>query len=245
MIADVWTVAWKELKELLFLRGSWRGGFVAMLVVPLFMLGVLIPWQMGRLWVSPLMLLNWAWVPAFLVAAVIADSFAGERERHTLETLLASRLPDRAILFGKFGASVGYGWGLSVLGMLLGLITVNLTHRGGGLILYPANLAVGAVVLILLAAGLMAAVGILVSLRASNVRQAQQTLSIASLVVFFGGIYGFSALPAGFRKQVAVALSTFGYSKVIVLVAAALLIADAVLLAAAMARFQRARLILD
>jgi len=33
-----------------------------------------------------------------------------ERERHTLETLLASRLSDRAILFGKNGAAIGYSF---------------------------------------------------------------------------------------------------------------------------------------
>ena len=57
----------------------------------------------------------------------VADSFAGERERHTLETLLASRLPDRAILFGKVLAAVGYGWVLVMLMLVLSLVTVNLT----------------------------------------------------------------------------------------------------------------------
>ena len=34
----------------------------------------------------------WMWFSLLLVINVVADSFAGERERHTLETLLASRL---------------------------------------------------------------------------------------------------------------------------------------------------------
>ena len=44
---------------------------------------------------------------------MIADGIPGERERHTLETLLASRLSDRSILLGKVMAAVptaGASW---------------------------------------------------------------------------------------------------------------------------------------
>ena len=68
--------------------------------------GVFLPLQNGASWVtSPITMVYWAWMPLMLVTGVIADSFAGERERHTLETLLASRLPDRAILLGKVAAA--------------------------------------------------------------------------------------------------------------------------------------------
>ena len=62
---------------------------------------------------------------------MIADSFAGERERHTLETLLASRLSDRAILFGKIAACIAYGWLMAMLCVLVGTITENVSHWEG------------------------------------------------------------------------------------------------------------------
>ena len=52
-----------------------------------------------------------------MVSSLVADSFAGERERHTLETLLASRLPDRAILAGKLLVPVAVAWGAALLAL--------------------------------------------------------------------------------------------------------------------------------
>lgn len=130
MTRDILTVMWKEWKELLWAGGLLRGGRVSLLIM-LAIFGVFLPYQTGRAWVeSAAPLFYWAWLPLMLVAGVVADSFAGERERHTLETLLASRLPDRAILVGKLAAAVTYGWGL-VLAMLgLSLVTVNVAELG-------------------------------------------------------------------------------------------------------------------
>jgi ABC-type transport system involved in cytochrome c biogenesis ATPase subunit len=98
-------VAWKEWRELIGQRGlSGKQGIVLFSVT----FGILLALTNGRAWItSPAIALAWSWVPMFLVMTVIADAFAGERERHTLETLLASRLSDGAILFGKMGAAIG------------------------------------------------------------------------------------------------------------------------------------------
>jgi ABC-2 type transport system permease protein len=245
MITDVWTVMWKEWKELLVQRGSLRGGRLSLLIL-VGLLGVFLPWQTGRDWVeSPVVLVYSAYIPLFLVMSVIADSFAGERERQTLETLLASRLSDRAILFGKVGAAVGYGWGLTLISLLLGLVTVNLAHGRGELLLYPPAVGLGIVGFSLLGAGLVASAGVLVSLRASSVRQAQQTLSIAIMLLLFVPIFGGQALPAEWRARLAQALVVADVTKILLTVVAVLAILDMALLAAAMIRFQRARLILD
>ena len=88
MMQDILTIVWKEYKEFVRQRGSLRGTVMVM-VVPALILGVLFPFQTGRMWMeSPLQLASWVWVPLLMVATMIADSFAGERERHTLETLL-------------------------------------------------------------------------------------------------------------------------------------------------------------
>ena len=130
---DVLTVATKEWKELVWSGGGMRGGRMS-LVILLAVFGVFMPYQFGAEWLhSPGMLMYWAWVPLMIVSGVVADAFAGERERHTLETLLATRLPDRAILFGKTLAAVGYGWGLVLVMLALGVVTVAVTDRASRL----------------------------------------------------------------------------------------------------------------
>jgi len=80
MLRDIQTILWKEWKELLTGRGV-RGGWLNLFIM-LGVLGIFLPYQFGHTLVtSPLSLAVWLWVPAFLVLQVIADSFAGERER--------------------------------------------------------------------------------------------------------------------------------------------------------------------
>jgi ABC-2 type transport system permease protein len=123
---------------------------------------------------------------------------------------LASRLSDRAILFGKLGAAIAYGVGITWLSALVGLITVNVAHGQGHLLLYPASLGLGIVGLSLLGAGLSACAGVLISLRATSARQAQLTLSIAIMVLLFGSIFGLEAMPAAWRASLISAFSAAG-----------------------------------
>jgi len=60
-----------------------------------------------------------------------------------------------------------------------------------------------AVVLSFLGAGLASAGGVLVSLRAQTVRQAQQTLNIAMMVLFFVPVFGVRALPSAVKERFA------------------------------------------
>ena len=245
MIGDVLTVAWKEWRELLLLGGSLRGGRVS-LVILLGVFGVFLPLQSGADWVtSPATLFYWGWLPLMLVVGAVADSFAGERERHTLETLLASRLPDRAILFGKVLAAITYGWGIVMAMLFLSLVTVNLTARAGHLLLFPWRFAVGAPLLAWLGAGLAATAGVLVSLRAATVRQAAQTLNVGILLLMFVPVLGVQALPDAWKAQAGAWLASVGVDGILWTATAALALLDLLLLAVAMARFQRSRLILD
>jgi len=244
-MSDVLTVTWKEVKELLAMGGNLKGGRIGM-VIMVVVFGVFLPLQTGRGWVtSPLTIAYWAWVPLMLVTGVIADSFAGERERHTLETLLASRLPDRAILFGKVAAAIAYGWGFMVLMFIVGLVTVNLAHGHGQLLLYSWSFTLGAFLCGLLTSGLAASAGVLVSLRAATVRQAAQSLSIGIMLCIFVPAFGIPALPKTWKASLMQVAMTLSVAQWIAAVCIALVAIDAVLLLAAMARFKRARLILD
>lgn len=245
MIHDVCTVLWKECRELLSFRGGIkRGGLTIIIFLVVF--GILLPLDTGRGWIEqPTILLMWAWVPMFLVNGVVADSFAGERERHTLETLLSTRLPEHAILLGKVLAAIFYGWIQSVIALFAGAIAVTIAYGEGQVLFYPPAIALGALLLSLLSGGLAAGVGVLISLRAATVRQAQQTLSVAILILFLAATYGTRALPASAQSQIMTLFIGIGETRLIVAVAAILLLLDAIFLAAARARFVRSRLILD
>ena len=244
MIRDIWTVAWREWKEL-FSRDGGLSGKLGLLIFAAFV-GVFLPWQLGRAWIeAPWVTFFWAWMPLFLVTAVTADAFAGERERHTLETLLASRLPDSAILLGKVLATVMYVWGLTLICMPLGLVTINITQADGGLVLYSAKTLVSLAGLSLLATLLGSSTGVLVSLRASSVRVAQQNLSMISMTLAFVPVLIFQALPLPWRAKVLTYFMQASISEVVILLATLLAALDITLLLIAMARFRRDRLVLD
>jgi len=244
MTGDALTMAWKEWKELLAPQGRFRGGVVNLLLL-LGIFGIAMPWQFGRAWVeSPMMLLYWGWVPLLLLSNVVVDAFAGERERHTLETLLATRLPDRAILFGKIGAAVAYALAIATASLVLGVVTVNLLVRPGRFLFYPPATLAGALVMSLLGAALIAGLGVLVSLRSASVRQAGQLMGIAVLVVGFGPVMGVRALAAYWRSS-GHAVTPADAALAGLAGLGAFILLDASLIAAAALRFRRPRLLLD
>jgi ABC-2 type transport system permease protein len=243
MIHDVSAVMWKEYKEVFARRGIRT---ISLFVLPIFLMGVFLPWQMGVEWLnSPIGMLLWAWLPAFLVVSFVADSFAGERERHTLETLLASRLPDRAILFGKIGISVLYAWTMTLAGMAVALVTVNLMYGGNGLLMYSTETLLVGVSLGALIAIMMATGGVLISLRASTVRQAQQIISIMFLVPWFALMFGSQVIPAEWKASITAGVGGMSLGGVFALLEAIVVIVDLCLVAAAIARFKRVKLALD
>jgi ABC-2 type transport system permease protein len=234
MIDDIKTVIWKEWKEI------WMGGartrvfpFIILLVFG----AVIVPNALrgGTAdWSTVLYLL--IWLPFLFSANIIADSVAGERERHTLETLLASRLPDRAIVLGKMSVTVLYAWGMALLGSGLALVVAN--FRSATLVVYPADILLGIVGLSLLAAMFVASLGALVSLKAHTSREAQQIIAISSLVIPFGFLLIVPNLPSGVLSFV----MSGGLDGVMLTVAVTLLAMDAVLTAVALSQFKRTKL---
>lgn len=242
MIGDVVAIVWKEIHELFSGRG--RGKFAPLFLLVIY--GVFFPLQSGRAWVDSYQVVGFAMgISVFLVLSIVADTIAGERERHTLETLLASRLSDRAILAGKVTTVVLYGWGLTMASLVVGLATVNLSSGAGHVLLYPGLRAAATVVLSLLLAILSTGIGVLVSLRASTVRQAQQVLTIGWVAFFFLAFFGAQALPASTRDQIINRLDTLSLSTAAIALMVVLLALDVVILFIDAARFQRTRLILD
>jgi len=237
-MSDLLTMMWKESKDLLFQRG-WKAW-----IPPAFLVGILgafLPLQAGLRWLElpPNAIFVILWIPFFVIISYVGDAIAGERERHTLETLLASRISDRAILLGKVITTVGYGWGMALVSLVIALVLINLFHGSGSWTFYhPLDLFLEVMVLDLLCCVLGTSAGVLISLRCATVRQAQQILGIGTLVLIFGGVLAFQALPADL-------ISSLSYSQAMLLFMAIIAVLDAILLSLSLASFNRPRLIVS
>lgn len=249
MLADISTVIWKEWKELLQFQGSKRSGLTGLLVMML-IFGIFFPIQWGKMWVESAASLSlWLVIPLILIGTMVADSIAGERERHTLETLLASRLSDRAILLGKIGASVSYVWLATQVVFLIALIPLNIMHGDGKLLYYKPEVLLSGMLLSFLLACLMSNIGVLVSLRAGTVKQAQQTLGLSVFILAYGvpmvGIYLLRFVPEETRNRLFQPIWTGDITAIAMIASVILILMSFGLYIAAKSRFQRAQLILD
>ncbi len=244
MINDLWTMIWKEWREVILTQRGIRGGLLNIAVV-LVLMGVYMPTQVGELWLyDPLQLLVWSWMPVFMALSITTDSFAGERERQTLETLLASRLSDQAILFGKVLAIVLYAWSLMLVSVLLGAVTINIAFPAEQIRFYSLSTLSISLGGSLLVAILVACIGVLVSLKASTARQAYQRMSIMMIGLWFLPMLVLQVIPDEMKERLFSLFANIDLTQVINWAAVGLLVADVVLLLIVNASFKRSRLIL-
>jgi ABC-2 type transport system permease protein len=240
MLDGILTMMWKERRSLLRHKGS-RTRFVLLLSSPA-LIATVFAWQWGSGWMSqiPPLALS-VIVPLTLVAVLIPESFAGERERHTLETLLASCLPDRAILFGKMALPVAVGWLVTILFLLLSMVVVNLTNGESGFLFFSTPVALGSLALSFLTSTLIAGAGVLVSLRAETVQQAAQVL----ITIFLAPFLVIQVVPLLFRDRIGDLVESVDGPQLLVIVVASLAVLDAAVLLLTIFRFRRSRLALE
>ena len=248
MFSDIWTVMWKERKEWFSERETVRGA-LAIFLGPLIMMaavGILAPWRLGKAWVETPVSLAMALFVSLMFGGTTAGSIAGERERHTLETLLASRLSDQGILYGKLASAVAFAWASATGAILLGLATVNVAHWGSGLLVYRPTVIVADLLLSPLAATLSAAMGVFVSLKAATVREAEQNIMAllvgGSMVLIWGPILLLRTIP-GLETRFSELLTSLDVTQVVLVLLLVLIALDVGFVVAAMHRFRRARLI--
>jgi len=246
MTEDILTVMWKEGKGLLrYNSNRWKG--IITLLAPIALFGIIFPIQFSEQWLTSFWSMAVSIVtPLMLIATTTAESFAGERERHTLETLLACRLPDRAILFGKLLMSVLFGWGMTLFLLLVSLGVVNILVWDGGFQFYQANILWINVTASLLMSGMVACLGTLISLRSQTVQSAAQTIILMlfmpilllQAVVFVIPTF----LPA---ETVRALLETLDVSTTALIILGAMLVVNVGLFLGVIARFERSKLILS
>ncbi|MGA7303369.1 MAG: hypothetical protein WBW88_00785 [Rhodothermales bacterium] len=237
-MSDFSTVLRKERVMLFRYRGG-RMRFVLTLLSPV-LLAFYVSWLSGVRWVEqPVPIFPCSLVAVLAVIIVVPESFAGERERHTLETLLATRLGDASILFGKLGIAVAFSMILVFLVLVLGLITANIFHWQGTLLLYTADNLTIILTISLLMSVFVGALGVMISLGAETVQEATQTLAGVVLVppIFLGMVV------LVFKRRFIYFLMLFGRPISGLVVLLGFILIDLALLLELKRRFKRSRLL--
>jgi ABC-2 type transport system permease protein len=180
-LADAATVFRKEMVELVGDRRTF-GGVLGQTALVVLFLGVYLPSSDRTMWNNPLAVaVIFFLFPALLAAAVAADSFAGERERGTLETLLATPLSDASLFFGKAGWAIFYSFAVSLLALAAGLVTTRLRY-GPLERTVPWTAVTVAAGDALVAAVFTSAVAVFISAKSPLVRAATQTSRVVAIL---------------------------------------------------------------
>jgi ABC-2 type transport system permease protein len=182
-------------KELLEIAGdpyARRGGIVQAFIMTA-VLGVVIPLATAAFWqsASPLAITYYAFFPGVSAASIAADAIAGERERRTLETLLATPLAEATILAGKVLAAVLWGLLIAALSLVVGTVVVN---ASAGALLPSPVMVLGALGAAIASASFMGSLAVVVSMLIPAARPAQQVSSLLAAGVIGGALAAWKAL---------------------------------------------------
>ena len=228
---DAWTVTRKELTEIFGDPLARRGALVQSLML-IIGLGILTPRAMMPLWIagSPQAILLFLVLPSIIAGSISADAFAGERERRTLETLLATPLSDGAIVFGKAGAALIAALATSLVALLCAVVTVNVKAHAASVFVPDVAIWAGVGLGAFATSCMTTAAAIAMSLRIPVARSVQQMASLMFVLPIL--LVGTLSESLGF---------TFTWPHVFALIAAGLVLGVGGLAAAAR-RFHRDRL---
>jgi len=245
-MTDILTVARKELREIVG-GGSGRKGLFRELFF-VFLFGVFFPLSQSEAWRSGAMPTVFVFmIPLFLAGPYVADTFAGEKERKTLETLLATRLPDSSVYLGKIFAVCTYAWAVTQLIVLASMVALNVVDGADGWFVYPPAVWAAALIGSYASALLISGIGPFISLRSETVRAAHQAMMLPLFVLIFGGSFGIGALWRALPVETQLSLIEWasGVSPLegILGIVALLLLVDVFLLRLGIRRFRRSKLI--
>jgi ABC-2 type transport system permease protein len=252
-MSDVGAVAWKEFREQYLRKGKPSRGLVVGLLFTL-VVGVIGPivvavsvHNAGAPFdvVLPLLIPIMMWVLGMqgfgVTMAFAIDTFMGERERHTLETLLASPLSTRSIVLGKFATVLGTVLVQIVLATCLEF-TVYLVAFGSAALGYWPVL-VCAPLLALAVATMVACTGVIVSTKAMTLKAGQQAMAYIFMPLYMlGGFFGALAR-TDFGRWAGSLYDQLGPFLFFLLFAAAWLALDTLLFSIALRVYRRDRIL--
>lgn len=238
-------VLWKELQETVLQRRGINGQTIPLSILIL-LGGVVTPLLLHMAGVASkaeVVVITGSITMVFMVMGGIlyavstaVDAIAGERERHTLETLIASPASDAALVTGKILAIVLVGFLTAVVLAVVSSATL--------LVMYGPDDASPHLVIAVLgpfasipAALFMASLAFLISYKAKTVKTAQSVLGLTMFPLFM--VFGFAAPLAGSIDRVSpgTALVT------VVVGGTAALVLPALLFVLAVMRFRRDRIL--
>jgi ABC-2 type transport system permease protein len=193
--SQVAAVVWKEWRETFRLGRAMRSTSFRFLLLVVF--ASILGWRQGQAFgrdFSTVILL--AEFTVLATFPVVTDVFAGEKERHTLETLLASSASERDILLGKFLAILLFGVGFACLACLVEVATVLARFgasslSGMSLSLILSGLLVGAA-----SGAVLTSLGVVFSLHSNTVRTANQLFAYTIVGLLFATTSAVRSLPA-------------------------------------------------
>ncbi len=239
---DILTIMRKEWREILNASGSGsstRTNVAVGTAMLIFCVGlaVLMPSDV----IAHPAVLSVTTIPYIIILAAVVDSFPGERERHTLETLLASAIPDEALLLGKILASVVWSWVFVLLILAAVLIGANVKNYPT---MYPPSTLVAALIATPLSLVLFSTAGVLVCMKLPTVRAAQPRVTAMFMGVFILAVILGKVMPEEWRQQAKTMISNessrlYAFATQTVI----LVVLNLILLVFAMMRFRRSRLI--
>jgi ABC-2 type transport system permease protein len=195
----------------------------------------------ATLFVSHLTTFGVSIVAVGAVLPIVGDAIAGERERHTLETLLAFPVPMRALLAGKLAVLVLYAWVSSLIVLATATVTAAVASRAVPAVQW--HVLAACLTVPVLVATAFAAAGLLMSGVAQSARGAQQQLAFVLTGMMLLPLTLFRFLPRAARVDLLASLQGSSALRVVALVAAGLVLIDLLLTALLFTQLTRRRLL--
>ncbi len=159
--------------------------------------GVLLPYYKGLEFLDPVVILVYACMSLLFVVPASAEVFAANEAIASAE--IAARL----------GMILAYGWATTVLMLISGIVTVNVTHWHGRMLL-PSTTLLALAVLLSLIATLAVISGTALLARRFGARSAKSLLRIGFLILLLLGAFGFRFLPPEWRATIDRHMTTSG-----------------------------------
>jgi ABC-2 type transport system permease protein len=236
---------WVDIKSTLFSHHNFLAGIWPILLFCA-AFGVYEPLRNGPDWLrSPIMVFSLSMLVPFVSIGFLSPySFVGERQRGTLEPLLATPVSDQALLFGKIIPAVLFGWGIAIGSMALG--SISLFFSTGRIFVYPLQIAIPTLLLSLFFALLVAILGTNSSLYAKTLLEAQNNLGMILFIPIVLPAFLIGPLmPEAWKGILVQSVAPFGSTHLLLMIMILLISADIIIMVLTRRRFHRKRLIFE